>query len=103
MNLDRIVKELKKEELIRLTQDLIRIPSVRRGGEKEENAAIAMHVLEGHDGASREIVVANAAFGIYVAGKAGSIPEAVDYATESIDSGNALRKLNGLRELSNRA
>jgi succinyl-diaminopimelate desuccinylase len=40
MNLDRVMKELKKEELVRLTQDLIRIPSVRREGEKEEQVAL---------------------------------------------------------------
>ena len=40
MNLDRVLKELKKEELVRLTQDLIRIPSVRREGEKEEKVAL---------------------------------------------------------------
>jgi succinyl-diaminopimelate desuccinylase len=39
MNFDRVLKKLKKEELVRLTQDLIRIPSVRREGEKEERVA----------------------------------------------------------------
>lgn len=39
MNFDRVLKELKKKELVRLTQDLIRIPSVRREGEKEERVA----------------------------------------------------------------
>jgi len=40
VNLDRVMKELKKEELVRLTQDLIRIPSVRREGEREEKVAL---------------------------------------------------------------
>ena len=40
MNLDRVMKALKKEDLVRLTQDLIRIPSVRREGEKEEQVAL---------------------------------------------------------------
>ena len=41
------MKELKKEELVRLTQDLIRIPSVRREGEKEEKVALFLaHFLE---------------------------------------------------------
>ena len=47
MNLDRVMKELKKEELLRLTQDLVRIPSVRREGEKEEKVAhFLAHFLE---------------------------------------------------------
>jgi succinyl-diaminopimelate desuccinylase len=47
LNLDRVMKELKKEELIRLTQELIRIPSVRREGEKEEKVALFLaHLLE---------------------------------------------------------
>jgi len=40
MNLDRVMKELKKEDLVGLTQNLIRIPSVRREGEKEEKVAL---------------------------------------------------------------
>jgi succinyl-diaminopimelate desuccinylase len=47
MSLDRVMKALKKERLIRLTQDLIRIPSVRREGEKEERVALFLsHLLE---------------------------------------------------------
>jgi succinyl-diaminopimelate desuccinylase len=45
MNLDRVMKELKKEELVQLTQDLIRIPSVRREGEKEEKVALFLAQL----------------------------------------------------------
>jgi succinyl-diaminopimelate desuccinylase len=40
MNLNRVMKALKKKELVRLTQDLIRIPSVRREGEKEGKVAL---------------------------------------------------------------
>ena len=49
MKLDRVLKEIKREELIRLTQDLVRIPSVRRQGEggKEEKVALFLsHLLE---------------------------------------------------------
>jgi acetylornithine deacetylase/succinyl-diaminopimelate desuccinylase-like protein len=47
VNLDRVFKELKKEELVRLNQDLIRIPSVRREGEKEEKVALFLaHLFE---------------------------------------------------------
>jgi len=40
MKLDRVMKALNKDELVKLTQDLIRIPSVRREGEKEEKVAL---------------------------------------------------------------
>jgi succinyl-diaminopimelate desuccinylase len=46
---DRLLKEIKKEELIRLTQDLIRIPSVRRQGTEGSEQEIALflaHLLE---------------------------------------------------------
>ena len=49
MKLDRILKEIKKEELIRLTQDLIRIQSVRRHREGENEGKVALflsHLLE---------------------------------------------------------
>ena len=39
MTYNRVMKALKKDELVRLTQDLVRIPSVRREGEKEEKVA----------------------------------------------------------------
>ena len=46
---DRLLKEIKKEELIQLTQDLIRIPSVRRqeaGGSEKEVALFVSRLLE---------------------------------------------------------
>lgn len=48
LKLDRILKEIKKEELIQLTQDLIRIPSVRRQGQGEQKVALYLtRLLEG--------------------------------------------------------
>jgi succinyl-diaminopimelate desuccinylase len=40
LRIDRLLKGIKKEELIQLTQELIRIPSVRRPGEYEEKVAL---------------------------------------------------------------
>ena len=42
MKYDRVLREIRREELVQLTQDLIRIPSVRRigGGEKEKEVAL---------------------------------------------------------------
>lgn len=67
-----------------------------RGGDKETNAAIALSILRGIASPSRDIVIANAAMGLYVAGKASTLPEGKDMAEESIDSGNAMKKLQQL-------
>jgi len=69
-----------------------------KGGDAEENARIAMRIFEGEKSPSRDVVVANAAFGIYVSGKASELREASAMASESIDSGRALSVLNNLIE-----
>jgi anthranilate phosphoribosyltransferase len=67
-----------------------------RGGDKNANAAIAMSVLKGGTSPARDVVVANAALGIYVSGKAKTIIEGRQKAEESIHSGRALEKLQKL-------
>jgi anthranilate phosphoribosyltransferase len=67
-----------------------------QGGNKEINAAIAVSVLQGEASPARDVVVANAAMGLYVAGKAATLSEGKDMAVESIDSGRAMGKLNQL-------
>lgn len=67
-----------------------------RGGDKQTNAAIALNVLKGEIGPARDVVIANAALGIVVSGKAASILEGKQKAEESIDSGKALEKLQKL-------
>ncbi len=50
LKIERLLREIKREELIKLTQDLIRIPSVRsqKEGSNEEKVAIFVsHLLEG--------------------------------------------------------
>jgi anthranilate phosphoribosyltransferase len=66
------------------------------GGDARANASMARAVLEGGNGACRQIVLANAGAAIYVAGRAESIREGVGLAAESIDSGAALGKLETL-------
>jgi succinyl-diaminopimelate desuccinylase len=49
LKLDRLLKEIKREKLIQLTQDLVRIPSVRRqdkGGSEKEVALFVARLLE---------------------------------------------------------
>ena len=68
-----------------------------RGGGAEENANLLLSVLRGEDrGAYRAAAVENAAAAIVVGGKAKDYAEAIEVARESIDSGRALAKLNGM-------
>ncbi|MDZ7308992.1 MAG: anthranilate phosphoribosyltransferase, partial [candidate division KSB1 bacterium] len=71
-----------------------------QGGNAAENAAIALRVLQGETGAARDVVLANAACGFWVAGVAENPGEGVALARRSLDSGAALAKLEALRTLS---
>ena len=66
------------------------------GGDSRENARILIDVLSGEKGPHREIVLLNSGAAIYTAGKAGSIQEGIMEAIISIDTGEAMRKLNAL-------
>jgi anthranilate phosphoribosyltransferase len=73
------------------------------GGEPDENAAIILRVLRGEErGVCRTASVLNAAAAIYVADRAGSLPEAVAAAGSSIDSGAALDALGRLKDATRR-
>jgi anthranilate phosphoribosyltransferase len=74
-----------------------------RGGNASENAAITMGVLRGDRGAPRDMVLLNAAAALLAAGTASTFQEGLEMAEESIDSGNALRKLQGLVTLAKEA
>ncbi len=71
------------------------------GGTPEENAGIALRVLAKERGPHRDVVVANAAVGIYVSGKAKDLAEGSVKAAESIDSGRAMETLKRLVEYTN--
>jgi len=73
-----------------------------RGGDSNKNAEIAFRVLRGETSPARDVVIANSAFGLYVAGKVRDLKEGTTMAAESIDSGNALNKLKRLVEFTNR-
>lgn len=68
------------------------------GGTPAENAEIARRVLEGGRGPARDVVIANAALGIYVSGKCADLEEASARARESLDSQRALGILKRLVE-----
>jgi anthranilate phosphoribosyltransferase len=76
--------------------------SALRGGTPQDNASIARRVLGKDRSPARDVVLANAAFGIYIAGKARDLREGSAMAAESIDSGKANEKLNRMVEFSRR-
>lgn len=67
-----------------------------KGGTPQENAAILRSVLEGEKSARRDVVLLNAAAGIYVGNGNITLQQAVRLAAESIDTGSALAKLDEL-------
>ena len=71
-----------------------------KGGLPEENARIMRALLQGEKGAKRDVVLLNAAAGLLAAEKVSDFKEGLDLAAEIVDSGQALRKLERLVELS---
>lgn len=65
-----------------------------RGGDAQENAALIRRILEGEAGPHRDIVLLNAGAALLVAGKANDLREGTERAAESIDSGEALQRLD---------
>jgi anthranilate phosphoribosyltransferase len=72
------------------------------GGNAEENAKITIDILEGQKGAKRNIVLINAAAAIVAGDKASDLLEAINIAAEAIDSGAARKKLDEVKEVSNK-
>ena len=66
------------------------------GGTPQENGAAFRRLLEGEQGAYRDAVLLNAAAALVVADRAASLPEGVEMARASIDSGTALAKVEAL-------
>jgi anthranilate phosphoribosyltransferase len=59
------------------------------GGDAQLNAAIALSILGGEPGPTRDVVVLNAGAALFVAGVADGVREGIGLARESIDSGRA--------------
>ena len=67
------------------------------GGDREANASIIRHLLNGDDrGPKRDAVLLNAAAALFVAGHARSFTEGWDLAANLIDSGKGSAKLKSL-------
>lgn len=77
---------------------LARSPEAIVGDDAAFNANLIKQIFNGEKGTSRDIVIANAAAGLLVAGKAGSLKEGAQLAAESIDSGAATSRLEAMRD-----
>jgi anthranilate phosphoribosyltransferase len=76
-------------------------PAALRGGDPAHNAEALLKVLDGGDGAYRDIALINAGAALVIAGKAASLKEGVDLGDTAIRSGAARRTLDRLIAVSN--
>jgi anthranilate phosphoribosyltransferase len=73
------------------------------GGDATTNAHIIREILGGERGAGRDIVLMNAGAAIYVGGQVRDLHEGIARAGTSIDSGNALARLDALVDVTGSA
>ena len=64
-----------------------------KGGSPKENAQIILRILKNEKGPKRDIVILNAAAGIFISGKSKSLKEGISLAKKSLDSGSAYEAL----------
>ncbi len=74
-----------------------------QGGDCDYNIKITMDILNGKGGPQCDIVVLNAGCAIYAADAAEDIGEGIELAKKSIASKSALKKLEQLKEFTNRS
>lgn len=86
-----------------LSPDAFGLPRARRedlrGGDAGQNAKILREILSGGEGPQRDVVLANAAAALVVAGRAKDPKHGVSLAAAAIDRGEALRRLESLIQL----
>ena len=73
-----------------------------QGGTAQDNAKILLDILKGVPGARREVVLLNAAAVFMVAERVSNLSGGIEMAKESIDSGQALKKLQELIQFTNK-
>jgi anthranilate phosphoribosyltransferase len=79
------------------------VPEALKGGDPAQNAAALLELLDGRQGAYRDIVLLNSAAALIVADKAGDLADGVALAAEAVDSGKASATLALLARLSHEA
>lgn len=87
------------------TPDTLGLPPCRAEDLKvesaEESAAIIRSILKNQTGPAKDMVLANAAAALYVAGKATTLAEGVTLANEALSSGRTAALLENLRDVTN--
>jgi len=73
-----------------------RLADLKGGDTAEESAEQLRDLLQGAKGPRREMLLLNSGAALYVAGKVSDMKTGVELATEVIDSGAALAKLEAL-------
>jgi anthranilate phosphoribosyltransferase len=77
----------------------VKYEEIRGGATVEESARIFMNVLENKGTVPQQsAVIANAAMALYCADVKGGLPQAVNRATEALQSGKALQAFKNLME-----
>ena len=71
-----------------------------KGGTREENAATMRRIFQGEKGPMRDVVLLNSGAVLMAGDLVDNVRQGVELATEIIDRGEALLKLDGLVELS---
>jgi anthranilate phosphoribosyltransferase len=71
------------------------------GGKKQDNASITLSILNGEKGPKHDIVLINSAFALIAAGLTEDAKTAFSIATEAINSGKAMKKLEDVKRVSN--
>lgn len=77
-------------------------PEDLKGGDIATNTSIALDILKGKTGPKRDIVVLNAACGLYCSEYVQSIPDGIKISNEILDSRKAYHKLEELIAFTNR-
>ena len=73
------------------------------GGTPEQNAALIKDILKGRRSAKRDIVLVNAAPAFVACGKAKSLKEGYEHASEVLESGAAYEKFEQLLKFTNQS
>ncbi len=71
------------------------------GADKNSNARITQSILNKEEGPKRDVVVMNSAAALMVAGKAKDFRAGSELASEAIDSGKAMKKLEEIMRVTN--
>lgn len=93
--------DLKRHEITPELHGFARAPlSTLKGGQATDNAHIITSLFNGQPGPMRDALILNSAYGLWVSGKFDSVEASLVAAAESIDSGQARKRLEQLCRVS---